>query len=113
MIKYCVQLGWHFTEKPENYPTIELTIIDCFYENPLADLYWNAVCDIQDLIKALTPYAPSASKYISEVGKRITIAVTLKKSFSFDGAFGTSYIHNFEDENRNVIIWKTTNSLIN
>lgn len=115
--KFSYALGWHFASKPENLVTIEMTVADCFWENAVAALHWNDTCDIKALIKARTPHDDtSASEYLGEVGKKIAVAVTLKKSFSFENTFGyqtsTSYIHNFEDAAGNVIIWKTTNSLI-
>jgi hypothetical protein len=71
--------------------------------------------DIQALIKERTPCEPSGSEYLGEVGKRLTLTVTLKKSFSFENNYGyyptTSYIRNFEDDAGNVIIWKTTSFL--
>ena len=52
--------------------------------------------------------------YIGEIGKRIKVEVTYKKSFSYvDHKFGyygtTHYIHTFEDAEGNVLVWKTTN----
>lgn len=52
--------------------------------------------------------------HIGEIGKRIKIAVTFKKSFEYvDYKFSyygtTHYIHSFEDAEGNVIVWKTTN----
>lgn len=115
--KFNYVLGWHFADKPENLGTIEMTSADCFWENTVAELHWNATCDIQELIKERTPHDDtSSSEYLGEVGKKLSITVTLKKSFSFENTFGyhtaTTYIHNFEDADGNAIIWKTTNSLI-
>ena len=52
--------------------------------------------------------------YISEVGKRITIKVTYKKSFHWvDTKYSyyptTHYIHHFVDAEGNTIVWKSTN----
>ena len=51
--------------------------------------------------------------YIGEIGKRIKITATFKKSFEYvDHKFSyygtTHYIHSFEDAEGNVIVWKTT-----
>lgn len=114
--KFNYVLGWHFADKPEAYASVELTVTECFWENDVAALHWNGTAEIQELIKSRTPHEASASEYLGEVGKKLTIAATLKKSFSFENTFGyqttTTYIHNFEDAEGNVIIWKTTNSLI-
>lgn len=112
--KFNYVLNWHFPEKPEDYTTVELTLEDCFWENAVGALNWND--GLQELIKERTPREPSASDYLGEIGKRLTVAATLKKSFSFESDYGsfyptTTYIHNFEDESGNVIIWKTTKNL--
>ena len=51
--------------------------------------------------------------YIGEIGKRIKVTATFKKSFEYvDHKFSyygtTHYIHSFEDSEGNVIVWKTT-----
>lgn len=49
--------------------------------------------------------------YIGEVGKRMELALTLKKTFEFSTTFGyrpqTMYIYSFEDANGNTFVWKT------
>lgn len=54
------------------------------------------------------------SEYIGTIGERLTVEVTLTKSFSFESNYGyyptTTYIHNFIDDHGNVFIWKTTSS---
>jgi hypothetical protein len=52
--------------------------------------------------------------HIGEIGKRVTVAVTYKKSFSFvDYKYSyygtTNYTHIFEDGEGNTIVWKSTN----
>lgn len=54
--------------------------------------------------------------HIGEIGKRMTIRVTFKKSyeyvdykFSFYGT--THFIHTFEDAEGNIIVWKSTNTV--
>ena len=113
--KFCYPIGWHFPEKLENLATVELTVTDCFWENAVAGLVWNARADLQELIKERTPRESSGSEYLGEIGKRLTVSVALKKSFSFENDYGyhttTTYIHNFEDEAGNVIIWKTAKDM--
>jgi len=105
--------SWYFSERPEAYACVELTVEDCLWENALAALHWNDRDDILALIKARTPVDPAVSKseYLGKVGERMTIIATLKRSFSFENNFGyrptTTYIHNFEDDLGNVLIWKT------
>jgi hypothetical protein len=52
--------------------------------------------------------------HIGEIGKRMTIRVTFKKSYDYvDYKFSyygtTHYIHTFEDSDGNIIVWKSTN----
>lgn len=54
--------------------------------------------------------------YIGEIGKRLTVKATFKKSveytnykFSYYGT--THFIHTFEDEAGNIIVWKSTNTV--
>ncbi len=54
--------------------------------------------------------------YIGEIGKRLTVTVTFKKSFEYQdfkfNYYGTThYIHTFEDAEGNVLVWKTTSSM--
>jgi len=51
--------------------------------------------------------------YIGEIGKRIAVKVTYKKSFEYKdykfSYYGTThYIHNFVDAEGNTIVWKST-----
>lgn len=45
------------------------------------------------------------SKHFGAAGERLSLAVTLKKVFTFDGAFGTTYLHRFITRDGNVAIW--------
>ena len=54
--------------------------------------------------------------YIGEVGKRIKVKATYKKSFEYTdykfSYYGTThFIHTFEDADGNVIVWKSTNTV--
>lgn len=54
--------------------------------------------------------------YIGEIGKRLTVTVTFKKSFEYQdfkfNYYGTThYIHTFEDAEGNILVWKTTSSM--
>lgn len=116
--KFSGFLGaWHFTDKPADYICVELTTDECFTENQAtAALEWRERDELEALIRERAPKddAP-VSEHVGEVGKRLTVEVTLVKSFSFESNYGyyptTSYIHNFVDAAGNVFIWKTTNSV--
>lgn len=49
------------------------------------------------------------SEYVGEVKKRYDFTLTLKKSFPFEGTYGTSYIHLLEDDKGNAFKWSTAN----
>ena len=49
----------------------------------------------------------ATSEFIGEVGKRQDFVLTLKKFYTFEGAWGASNIYVFNDETGNVFIWKT------
>lgn len=56
------------------------------------------------------------SKHIGKVGERITVEVTLVNeyeytSFAFSYSGTTNYIYTMEDQNGNVIVWKTTSMM--
>ena len=51
------------------------------------------------------------SGYVGEIKKRQDFEVTYLNSFSFENDFGTMFIHKFIDNDNNIFIWKTNNSL--
>ena len=51
------------------------------------------------------------SDYYGEVGDKVKIELIYIVSFSFEGQYGTQYIHKFADATGNVFVWKTTNDL--
>lgn len=53
--------------------------------------------------KKIIPEEPS--EWIGEIGKRITISVTLVRIGSYQNQYGISNIYNFKDENGNILVW--------
>lgn len=57
------------------------------------------------------------SQYVGQVGDKLELKVTYEGSGAFDSpsfkgyGIDTTYIHRFRDENGNLLIWKTQNSL--
>ena len=49
-------------------------------------------------------------QFIGEVGKKITVKVTVKAVIAIDSFYGTSYINIMEDDAQNVIIYKGTSN---
>jgi len=48
----------------------------------------------------------AAREHIGEVGKKVTLTLTVKHLVVLDGLYGTTYLHICEDENQNVVIYK-------
>jgi hypothetical protein len=49
----------------------------------------------------------ASRKHFGEVGKRHTLKLTGVRVHSFDGTYGVTHINVFEDEERNLFVWKT------
>lgn len=106
--------GWYFSEKQDAFPTVELTKDECFHQDAWGKLAWNDYKDVESAIKSKLP-KQKESEYIGQIGGKIEIEATYTKSASFTTHYsyygGTSYIHQFKDDNGNIIIWKTANSV--
>lgn len=103
-------VGWYFPEAAKNFPTVELTTEECFTQTGAGFLEWNE--GLKELIASKMP-KEAESEYIGQVGDKIQMTVTYKKSFSYETHFTyhgeTNYIHQFETEDGNIIVWKTAN----
>lgn len=112
--RYDNLLGWYFPEKQEAYQTVELTKDECFHQNAWGNLDWNDYKDIQSIIKAKMPQQ-KASEFIGQIGGKIDIEATYIKTAAFDTHYSyygeTTYIHQFKDDNGNILVWKTANSV--
>lgn len=51
-------------------------------------------------------------EFIGTVGEMLDIEVKYLFSPYFEGYYGITYIHKFEDKNRNLIVWKTGNKMV-
>lgn len=47
------------------------------------------------------------SEFVGVVGERSEFELVVTKEFSFDGFYGTGYLFIMEDENNNVVVWKS------
>lgn len=57
----------------------------------------------KDRQKELNP----TGNYLGEMGKRISLRLTLKNIRSFDSAYGWCYAYNFVDAQENIVVWTT------
>jgi hypothetical protein len=53
-------------------------------------------------------YATTVSSYVGEVGKRVTLELTLTRTHSWDTDWGTQVLYSFIDADGNVLVWKTS-----
>ena len=65
----------------------------------------------KDLKKAKEEEGKKDSNYVGNIGEKIQTELTFINSYSFDTEWGTSHIHKFQDQNGNIFIWKSSNSL--
>ena len=106
--KYSKLWGWYFGSQqdvPQLAATLEAVRLD-----------WELVGQENGLLKsesivkaevAKLLYEPSASKFVGEVGDRIEVDVVVKRAVPIENYYG-SIIFTFEDEDKNVYVWKTT-----
>ena len=100
--------GWYFSEPREEFKTVELTAEECLEENAWHGLEWRGNV-IREILKAKLPANPS--QHIGQVGGKIELEATFKRTRWYDTPFGTTWIHTFEDAEGNCLVWKTSASL--
>ena len=102
-------VGWYFSGANADYTTVELTADECFEQNAWGSLDWKSFSDLEALIKSRAPKVPE-SEYIGNVGDKVELDVTHKRTRYYDTMFGTTWVHTFEDSAGNCLVWKTTSS---
>ena len=107
--RYATFWGWYVVSTEELPSDIPAGI------EPV-QLYWDEVGDIDgylkndEIVKSAVDaklYPASNSEWVGSVGERIEIKVKVVKNTKKDTQYGTSSIHEFEDENGNVLSWIT------
>lgn len=102
-------VGWYFSSAPTALPVVELTKEECFEQSGEGLLVWKEGLDA--LIASKMP-KEEESEYIGQVGDKVQLTATYKKMFSYETHFTyhgeTNYIHQFETEDGNIIVWKTS-----
>lgn len=106
--KYSKLWGWYFTSDLEVPPlanNLEAIRLD-----------WNLVGQEDGLLKsesivaaevAKLTHEPSESKFVGEIGQRIEIEVKVKRAIPLENYYN-NIIFTFEDEDKNIYVWKTT-----
>ena len=65
----------------------------------------------KDLKKAKENEGKKDSNFVGSIKEKIQTELTYMNSYSFDTEWGTSYIHKFLDQNGNIFVWKSSNSV--
>ena len=119
--RFSNHLGWHFDHEQDKYPVVKISRDDIIHE--AADGTW-VLNDGEDdksrdiISKAQDDYRRAAlpkTDYIGEIGERIEKVLTYLGCNCFEYHMRwntrTTYLHKFEDENGNMVIWKTADCL--
>ena len=116
--KFCRELGWHFAEQNPAYPCIRISAADVISDNPTWSYGKPHLAfreDTQEIVKRMTALPKKPSEYVGEVGKRITLDLTVKKTREYDldyGWYGTTmFVNIMEDPDGNTVVWKTSSWL--
>ena len=133
--KFNYLLGWHINHAVEGYPTMVINVKDITTIDYIGNIDYcraytpeggDAEYDSYSMEQRINELKEEAyaefrknsgelkSEYIGTVGERRDFVCKLVSHFAFDSAFvygDVTHIYRFEDENGNIIIWKTGNWL--
>lgn len=105
--KYSKLWGWYFASNLEIPPLANSL--------EAVRLNWELVGQEDGLLKsesiikaevAKLIHEPSESKFVGEIGERIEVEVTVKRAIPIESYYGC-VIFTFEDEDKNIFVWKT------
>lgn len=114
---------WTFAYKVEEYPTVELSVDDIYFQDHTFTYRWNNFKESSDetfseKIKAAESAMAkndTVSEWFGEEGKRYDLELTYDGYHCWETTFGyrtsIQYLHKFKDEKGNVYTWKTGNSM--
>ncbi|PGT89832.1 hypothetical protein [Bacillus thuringiensis] len=115
--KYSASLNWYFSVKPTGYPTVKLDIMDLITVNEYGEFFLKEAMQLVEIVNNAKGETEPKSKtemvseYVGAVGDMVELDLKFLKSFTFDGEFGWTAINRLQDENGNVIVWKTGRDL--
>lgn len=108
--KFSRELGWHFNKEVAGYQLVRINVVEVAEKNFDGKIFFKE--DVEERVnkirKELEVFKPTKSEFVGEVGGRYSGRVILKRAYYFQGAFGYTGIFNFEDEDGNTIVWKTS-----
>lgn len=106
-------MGWHFSDKPEEFITVKISIEQIGYKNEFYVWNYNNTDIATSEVKRIKDDAApkTESKYVAEVGQVVDTNVKLISEHSFETHFTyygeIKYIYKFADAEGNTIVWKT------
>ncbi len=104
-------IAWASAIDPE---TANDYLINCHKVASLSYVPWNLSGITASIVSAhqreqsrlaVHERAKAVSQHIGEVGKRLTLDLTVERIISVDGQYGTTHIHMFRDTAGNVVKW--------
>lgn len=107
--------SWVFTEKPDQYNTVEITAEECLDFNYEAGwIEWKQI-NYDELIQSKLPKEVKViSEYVGQIGDKLELEVTFYKEFNYERksfrGYGTDLvsIYKFLDDKGNSLVWNTT-----
>lgn len=106
--KFNRELGWYFSEAPDNYPTIQISDEEAII---MAEGYLEFNPDVERIIRSKMAEIMPQSHWVGDIKDKVELELTFKRSFGFEGQFGYSYIYIFEDDDHNIFKWSTGKSI--
>jgi hypothetical protein len=101
---------WYFTSRPEGIPVVEATPLE------ITELDYNGIrmfCfDMYRIIDAKIEALKPVSQYVGTVGEKITVTAVYEHCAYYDTQFGTTWVHTFLTADGDILVWKTSNSLM-
>lgn len=108
---YDPELGWFFKEKQEQYKTKKV-LVEEFSEindDGIIDLKLEEYNERQQAL--LREKRREEGEFIGTIGQRLELDLKLTNTVTLDTQWGNVYLHLFEDQNNNLLIWKTNKFL--
>lgn len=110
--RYCQELGWYFSETDRD--SVEVTVEDVYEADAYGVLEFKS--DAKAIVEAKKREArPSKSEHLHKVGDKVDLILTLVRTAVFETHFTyygeLNYLYNFEDEDGNVYVWKTSKDI--
>lgn len=105
--KFNRELGWHFDHEEAGYDLVKIIITEVAEKTIRGKYRFKEDAEeyIKNIRKANEKFVPTHSEWIGEVGKKVSIDVTLENYREFYTAFGETAAYEFKDSNGNTVVW--------